>query len=295
MEKTREGTHCVGLVCVIHIVFLHVAYSCPDGLIERMDGSCCKPVHCDINQGFKTCSMFDSADSCYDCPSGTINRYPFNTADYSELFMNEICVKIDCDCLPEAELQNSEECKINGKKDCVCKRWELYYGKDPALCLGPLNDSWMLKLLQQPGYELKIDGKVAECDKGYYKNSSDNAICRPHSKCPNGSLTTFNGSTTQDITCQRVTTAIPLTTTTIPLTTTTSPLVTMAIELVNTTLSRAYQSTSNTSEKTIKFAVTDVKKHETHNIIENITSIEQPESSAERQNEGNDVLIIILA
>ena len=60
----------------------------------------------------------------------------------------------------------------------------------------------------------------------------------------------------------------------------------MAMESVNTTLSRAYQSTSNTSEKTIKFAVTDVKKHETHNIIENITSIEQPESSAERQNEG---------
>ena len=25
-------------------------------------------------------------------------------------------------------------------------------------------------------------GKVAECDKGYYKSSSDNAICRPHSK-----------------------------------------------------------------------------------------------------------------
>ena len=60
----------------------------------------------------------------------------------------------------------------------------------------------------------------------------------------------------------------------------------MAMESVNTTLSRAYQSTSNTSEKTIKFPVEDVKKHETHNIIENITSIEQPESSAERQNEG---------
>lgn len=59
----------------------------------------------------------------------------------------------------EAELQNSEECKINGKKDCICKRWELYYGEDPALCLGPLNDPRMLKLLQQPGYELKIDGK----------------------------------------------------------------------------------------------------------------------------------------
>ena len=60
----------------------------------------------------------------------------------------------------------------------------------------------------------------------------------------------------------------------------------MAMESVNTTLSRAYQSTSNTSEKTIKFADKDVKKHETHNILENITSIEQPESSAERQNEG---------
>ena len=60
----------------------------------------------------------------------------------------------------------------------------------------------------------------------------------------------------------------------------------MAMESVNTTLSKAYQSTFKTSEKTIKFAVKDIKKHETHNIIENITSVEQPESSGESLNEG---------
>ena len=58
------------------------------------------------------------------------------------------------------------------------------------------------------------------------------------------------------------------------------------MESVNTTLSKAYQSTFKTGEKTIKSAVKDIKKHETDNIIENITSVEQPESSGERQNEG---------
>lgn len=153
-------------------------------------------------------------DSCYDCPPGTFNHLPTDTSEILYTFyQEEQCMKFDCDCLPEAELLNRDECQRRGGKKCVCRRQDRRYGDDPLACKGPVNDFQMLRLIRRPGYELKNTGDVAECDQGYFKNKSDDSICIPHTKCPKGYSVLFNGSTMEDRQCQLViTTVIPLAT-----------------------------------------------------------------------------------
>lgn len=154
-------------------------------------------------------------DSCYDCPIGTVNELPMDTSEITYNFgiQEEQCSKIDCDCLPEAELLNRDECQRTGNKECVCRRQDLRYGDDPQACEGPVNDSDKLSLIRTPGYELKNTGDVGECDQGHFKNKNDSSICIPHTKCSKGYSVIFNGSTTEDRQCRLVTkTVIPLTT-----------------------------------------------------------------------------------
>lgn len=185
---------------------------------QRPDGTCCKTIKCSENQGYKLCSNVyppGGNDSCYDCPPGTFNDLPTDTSEILYTF-EEQCKKFDCECLPEAELLNRDECHRTEEKKCVCRRQDLRYGDNPEACKGPVNDSKKLKEIRRPGYELKntAAGDVAECDQGYFKNKSDDSICIPHTKCPKGYSVIFNGSTTRDRQCQLVTTTVtPLATT----------------------------------------------------------------------------------
>ncbi|XP_062571945.1 uncharacterized protein LOC134233904 [Saccostrea cucullata] len=229
------------LLKILYVMVQADAFSCPieENFILGFDQSCCKPIQCLENQGYSLCSNTDSLgyDTCYDCPPGTINREPpVNTAKIR--FQFEFCTKINCDCLPEAELQNREECEKTGDKICVCRRQDRYYGDDPGACKGPINDEIKVKKIKQPGFELKITGEVDKCELGFFKNKSDSSICIPHSQCPNGYLSVFNGSTTQDRECQRITTTTQPETTTQPGTTkqpvTTKMLVNITLQPVTT-------------------------------------------------------------
>lgn len=55
-----------------------------------------------VDQGYNLCSSLypTGNDSCYDCPNGTFNHFPVNTAYIMYSYEEELCMKIDCDCLP---------------------------------------------------------------------------------------------------------------------------------------------------------------------------------------------------
>ncbi|XP_061173480.1 uncharacterized protein LOC133182649 [Saccostrea echinata] len=239
------------LVNIVYVMVHTDAFSCPTekNFILGFDQTCCKPIQCLENQGYRLCSNIDSLgyDTCYDCPPGTINReQPVNTATIR--FEFEFCTKIDCNCLPEAELQNREECEKTGNKICVCRRWDGYYGNDPGACQGPINDEIKVEKIRQPGFELKITGEVDKCEVGFFKNKSDNSICIPHTKCLDGFLSVFNGSTTQDRECQRITTTRQPDTTAQPDTTklavTTKVLVNSTLQLITTSKTAVMLTTS---------------------------------------------------
>lgn len=212
--------------------------SCPVDFIQRYDGSCCKPIQCLENQGYKLCSSSTpytpGKDSCYDCPEGTINKIPTDTFEMRYSYQEEKCRKIDCECAPEAELLNRDECQRTGIKHCVCRRQDLRYGNDPLACKGPITDPQKLSMIRRPGFELKLSGDVAECDQGTFKNKSDDSTCIPHSECPKGYSVIFNGTTKEDRHCQMVTTTvIPLATTVVQASSTPS---------ITSSLRRAVQS-----------------------------------------------------
>ncbi|XP_056022870.1 uncharacterized protein LOC125651869 isoform X5 [Ostrea edulis] len=206
----------------VNLVIYSDAFTCPENFIQGSDGTCCKPKQCSENQGFRLCSNTDSPgyDECYDCPIGTHNPNPPIDTTYLR-FSIEMCTKIDCNCLPEAELQNREECEKTGHKVCVCKRWKRYYGRDPGACQGPVNNETKIQKIRQKGFELKILGEIDLCEKGFFKDKSDDTICIPYTRCPNGYITVFNGSATQNRECQKMTTTtLPDTTTSVqPVTT----------------------------------------------------------------------------
>lgn len=154
------------IACLLFLssLLVNTGMSCPTGnnVIHRTDGSCCKTIKCLKNQGYILCSSRNTLgyDSCYDCPIGTVNELPMDTSEikYNFGIQEEQCSKIDCDCLPEAELLNRDECQRTGNKECACRRQDLRYGDDPQACEGPVNDSDKLSLIRTPGYELKNTG-----------------------------------------------------------------------------------------------------------------------------------------
>ncbi|XP_062619933.1 uncharacterized protein LOC134281487 [Saccostrea cucullata] len=201
--KVRRLLCNVEIALVNVILLIHYADSmseCPvnDGYVRR-GPICCKSVKCKINHDYILCNGTTELgqDQCVPCPKGTVNLDAIDTKDVD--YHIEVCRKPDCVCGPEeAKLINPAECMVTGRKMCECDRDRGFCGHDPMIC----------QLSQKPeqplgkGIELTQDCTFEPCKPGFFKEKKGLGKCEKHQECPQGFITTFNGSSIKNRECE---------------------------------------------------------------------------------------------
>lgn len=195
--KSREYIFLLVLSSLITFSLVQGA-KCPEGFHRTDKGYCCWPISCSKNQQFQLCTQDEGLDSCRPCRDGLVTPEQINTSNWSYFY--DICHVPECECAPEAILDNPLECKKSGIPVCLCNREKWLYGEDPLNCQ-KANDA-LKKSAMERGMELKLNGTVGICPTGYFKALSGSSICSPHSKCPEGHSVEFPGTIVQDIKCK---------------------------------------------------------------------------------------------
>lgn len=195
--KSREYIFLLVLSSLITFSLVQGA-KCPEGFHRTDKGYCCWPISCSKNQQFQLCTQDEGLDSCRPCGDGLVTPEQINTSNWSYFY--DICHVPECECAPEAILDNPLECKKSGIPVCLCNREKWLYGEDPLNCQ-KANDA-LKKSAMERGMELKLNGTVGICPTGYFKALSGSSICSPHSKCPEGHSVEFPGTIVQDIKCK---------------------------------------------------------------------------------------------
>lgn len=195
--KSREYIFLLVLSSLITFSLVQGA-KCPEGFHHTDKGYCCWPISCSKNQQFQLCTQDEGLDSCRPCRDGLVTPEQINTSNWSYFY--DICHVPECECAPEAILDNPLECKKSGIPVCLCNREKWLYGEDPLNCQ-KANDA-LKKSAMERGMELKLNGTVGICPTGYFKALSGSSICSPHSKCPEGHSVEFPGTIVQDIKCK---------------------------------------------------------------------------------------------
>lgn len=195
--KSREYIFLLVLSSLITFSLVQGA-KCPEGFHRIDKGYCCWPISCSKNQQFQLCTQDEGLDSCRACDDGLVTPEQINTSNWSYFY--DICHVPECECAPEAILDNPLECKKSGIPVCLCNREKWLYGEDPLNCQ-KANDA-LKKSAMERGMELKFNGTVGICPQGYFKALSGSSICSPHSKCPEGHSVEFPGTIVQDIKCK---------------------------------------------------------------------------------------------
>lgn len=195
--KSREYIFLLVLSSLITFSLVQGA-KCPEGFHHTDKGYCCWPISCSKNQQFQLCTQDEGLDSCRPCRDGLVTPEQINTSNWSYFY--DICHVPECECAPEAILDNPLECKKSGIPVCLCNREKWLYGEDPLNCQ-KANDT-LKKSAMERGMELKFNGTVGICPRGYFKALSGSSICSPHSKCPEGHSVEFPGTIVQDIKCK---------------------------------------------------------------------------------------------
>lgn len=195
--KSREYIFLLVLSSLITFSLVQGA-KCPEGFHHTDKGYCCWPISCSKNQQFQLCTQDEGLDSCRPCRDGLVTPEQINTSNWSYFY--DICHVPECECAPEAILDNPLECKKSGIPVCLCNREKWLYGEDPLNCQ-KANDA-LKKSAMERGMELKLNGTVGICPQGYFKALSGSSICSPYSKCPEGHSVEFPGTIVQDIECK---------------------------------------------------------------------------------------------
>lgn len=195
--KSREYIFLLVLSSLITFSLVQGA-KCPEGFHRTDKGYCCWPISCSKNQQFQLCTQDEGLDSCRPCRDGLVTPEQINTSNWSYFY--DICHVPECECAPEAILDNPLECKKSGIPVCLCNREKWLYGEDPLNCQ-KANDA-LKKSAMERGMELKLNGTVGICPHGYFKALNGSSICSPHSKCPEGHSVEFPGTIVQDIKCK---------------------------------------------------------------------------------------------
>lgn len=171
----------------------------------------CEGIICQYNEIFVPCTSGDGKkDTCAKCPQDKpVSIEKFDSSSFEE--PPTVCQdpKEKCQCYPEAELMNHDECMRTLQPVCKCNTSAGYVGENPNLCMPS-------EKCKEPGYELLLNDTCHRCSEGTYKDISGFGKCQPQQRCEYGYVIDNPGDYVTKRTCKKAPTSGIVTSTITP-------------------------------------------------------------------------------